>query len=81
MRLAWRLATLHGCNKRSGCGRVQVGPITFSQTKHAHEGNSLVPWLSPRANENRTGSDEKLGGAWERGYEGNVVLEFSAVVN
>ena len=37
MRQAWRLATLHGCSKRSGCGRVQVGPITFSQTKHAHE--------------------------------------------
>ena len=37
MRLAWRVATLHGCSKRSGCGRVQVGPITFSQTKHADE--------------------------------------------
>ena len=35
--LAWRLTTLHGCSKRSGCGRVQVGPITFSQTKHEHE--------------------------------------------
>ena len=34
---AWRLATLHDCSKRSGCGRFQVGPITFSQTKHAHE--------------------------------------------
>ena len=32
-----RLATLHGCSKRLGCGQVQVGPITFSQTKHAHE--------------------------------------------
>ena len=28
---------------------------------------SLVPRLSPRANEN-TGSDGKLGGAWERVY-------------
>ena len=28
---------LHGHSKQSGCGRVQVGPITFSQTKHAHE--------------------------------------------
>ena len=37
MRLAWHLATLHGCSKWSGCGRLQVGPITFSQTKHAHK--------------------------------------------
>ena len=29
---------------------------------------SLVPRLSPRANEKSTGSDGKLGGAWERGY-------------
>ena len=28
---------MHGRSKRSGCGRAQVGPITFSQTKHAHE--------------------------------------------
>ena len=41
MRLAWHLATLHGCSKRSGCGRVQVGPITFS--KHAHELVELSP--------------------------------------
>ena len=26
---AWALATLHGCSKRSGFGRVQVGPVTF----------------------------------------------------
>ena len=30
---AWP-CTLHGRSKRSGCGRFQVGPITFSQTHH-----------------------------------------------
>ena len=75
---AWRLATLHGCNKRLACGRVQVGLITLLQTKHAHEivhiGTTKLSLLRKRL-------PIIVQILLTKMYYSDVVLEFLAIVN
>ena len=69
---------MHGRSKRSGCGQVQVGPITISQTKRAHE-IVLIKTTKPSLLQKLTAAHHRANFIDKK--VSNVVLEFSSIVN